>query len=96
MKMECIEINWLYKHTKNVRSSRASISWNSCTVLSKTQFSLRVSLNRNTSDCQQVCYVILVYNFNLSQIKTSTFLWVQFSDKGYLLTSEHWIFDIFY
>ena len=28
--MECIELNWLFKHMKKVRSSQASISINSC------------------------------------------------------------------
>ena len=37
------EINRLYKHRKRVRSSQASISINSCTELSKTQFSLLVN-----------------------------------------------------
>ena len=36
--MECIELNWLCKHMKKVWSSQTSISMNSCTELSKTQF----------------------------------------------------------
>ena len=40
-----IEVNWLYKHRKKLRSSQAYIPINSCTELSKPQFSLWVSLN---------------------------------------------------
>ena len=39
MAVECIELNWLWKHTKKVRSSQVSISINSGTELSKKQFS---------------------------------------------------------
>ena len=46
MIIECIEINWLCKHRKKVRSSQASISTNSCTELSKTQFPRRVLLKQ--------------------------------------------------
>ena len=35
---DCIELNWLCKHMEKVRISQASISINSCTELSKTQF----------------------------------------------------------
>ena len=42
--MECKEIDWLFKHKKKVRCSQASISINSCTELSKTQFSQWVTL----------------------------------------------------
>ena len=41
----CIDIDWKCKHRKKVRSIYASISTNSCTESSKTQFSLWVSLN---------------------------------------------------
>ena len=42
--IEYIEINWLCKHRKKIRSSQAYISINCCTKLSKTQLSLWVSL----------------------------------------------------
>ena len=42
-----IEINWLCKYRKKVRSSQACISINSCTELSKTKFSLWVSLSQS-------------------------------------------------
>ena len=38
MTIKCLELNWLRKHMKKVRSSQASISINSCTELSKTVF----------------------------------------------------------
>ena len=31
----------------------------------------------------EVCYEILVYKSQISQIKTSIFRWVEFSEKGY-------------
>ena len=43
----------------------------------------------------EVCYEILVYQSKLSQIKTSTFPWVQFSEKGYSLIKEHYGYLIF-
>ena len=46
--MESIEINWLCKHSKKVRSSQAYISVNSCTELIKTQFPLWVLLRSTT------------------------------------------------
>ena len=39
-----VEVNWLCKNRKKVRRSQASISTNSRAELSKTKFSLRVSL----------------------------------------------------
>ena len=33
---------------------------------------------------EEVCHEILVYKSKLSQIKTSTFLWVQLPEKGYV------------
>ena len=42
LKIECIEINWLCKHRKKVRSSQTSISINSCIELSKTVFPLSI------------------------------------------------------
>ena len=45
MIMEYIEFNWLRKHTKKARSSQASISINSCTESSKTQFFLEGIVN---------------------------------------------------
>ena len=32
----------------------------------------------------EICYKILVYKPKISQMKPSTFPWVQFSEKGYL------------
>ena len=37
---KCIELKWLCKHFKKVRSGQASMSINYCTELSKTDFSL--------------------------------------------------------
>ena len=36
--MECIELNSFCEHMQKVRSSQASITVNSCTELSKTQY----------------------------------------------------------
>ena len=41
------EIHWLCKHRKKVSSSQSCISINSCTELSKTKFSLWVSLSQS-------------------------------------------------
>ena len=43
--MKSVELNWLCKHMKNVRSSQASISINSFTELSKMQFSTLLQKN---------------------------------------------------
>ena len=43
--IEYVKTNWLYKHSKKVRGSQAGISVNYCTELSKTQFSLWVSIS---------------------------------------------------
>ena len=45
--MECIELDWLCKHMKNIRSSQASVSINSSTELSKIQFFLVGIVNVN-------------------------------------------------
>ena len=44
MTIEYIEISWLCKHRKKIRSSQSSISINSCAEMGKTQVSLEVSL----------------------------------------------------
>ena len=46
--------------------------------------------------CWEVCYKTLVYKSKLPQIRSSTFLWVQFSEKGYLLIKEHYGYFIFF
>ena len=51
--MECIELNRLCKHMGKVRSSQASISINSCTELSKTQF-FPVNIVKEYSTCDQL------------------------------------------
>ena len=51
--MDFTKISWLCKHTKKVRIAQASISINSCTELSKTQyfpvFSLSIRMGHFTN-----------------------------------------------
>ena len=44
---------------------------------------------------EEVCYEILVYKSKLSQFKTSTFPWVQFSEKWHVNKGPLRISDIF-
>ena len=45
---------------------------------------------------EEVCYEILVYKLKLSQLKTSTFPWVQSSEKWiFMVIKEHYIYLIF-
>ena len=44
MAMECIRLNWLYKHMKKVWSSQTSILANCCTKLSKAQLFPRLMI----------------------------------------------------
>ena len=47
-------------------------------------------------DWEEVCYEILVYKLKLSQLKTSTFPWVQSSEKWiFMVIKEHYIYLIF-
>ena len=50
-----VEINWLYKHRKKVRSSQASVSVNSSTELGKTQFSQWRSLKISRYSLENTC-----------------------------------------
>ena len=50
MNIECIEINWLCKCRNQIRSSQSSMLINSCTKLSKTQFSLSLTNIRFDED----------------------------------------------
>ena len=98
----CIDINWLCKHRKKVRSSQASISNNSCTKLSKTQFFLLVSLIQSLSPINQLYHLIFNYlnsSGNFQEIRiiwyrnlaASDFFFMSFS----LLIFSRWIILLF-
>ena len=51
--MQCIGINWLCKRRRKVRSRQISILINSCTELSKTQFTLWVPSNHSERETRR-------------------------------------------
>ena len=58
--MECIELNWLCKHMKKIRSSQTSISINPCT---KHSFSLWVSLSCFAVVPRGICGTFDIYRY---------------------------------
>ena len=59
MTLECIELNWLYQHTKKVRSSQTSISIDSCTELSKTRFCPMIIVQKRFLSISYFCRIPL-------------------------------------
>ena len=64
--MECVELNWLCKHIKKVKSIQASISINSCTEMSRKQ-SVPVSIFKKSKNYfSHETFVEETIQFNIS------------------------------
>ena len=72
--IKCIEINWLCKHRQKVRGSQVSISIIYCTELSKTQFSLWVSLNNYILNAENLALTSHFYGEQLVFKRKSCYL----------------------
>ena len=79
MTIECIELDWLCKHMKKVRTSEASISKSSCVELGKTQFFPKNIVNESgriiTGYCKlqsqamtSTCFFLFFFSFLVAKL----------------------------